>query len=322
MKKGGIQDSYQWTALTPIQKRLEMPCSSDDRLAKPNEPRISRITRIESQELRCWRISHQSSVLIRGIRGDFSLSSPFGSTVSSYADSLFMTFMYFMVEFFDPIPYRRVSAAVTIPVVSVLRFDQHRRSAPQFRLYPMARKSVCLTRSASYSPGQEVRYGSRLDTDHNQRHRRYAAPLPDDIVDFALIIRNAGAHPGLKRFDRQDFDAHVNMVADVERQMLDKQIDTCTSIDDYATSLLNTDGRSTAIGLNRQRGTNSFHCRPSENGQVPSITLGNGCHDEGFARPKGYVFDDSDRSAMAISESHRQDGAGTQAAEALRNDEF
>ena len=65
---------------------------------------------------------------------------------------------------------------------------------------------------------------SRCNTDQNERHRWDASALTNQIVKLTLIVSDPGRHLLLQFFHRQNFDADIDDVADVKRQVLDKQI--------------------------------------------------------------------------------------------------
>ena len=60
----------------------------------------------------------------------------------------------------------------------------------------------------------------RLNPNQDQRYGRYAASLPHDVVEFAFVVCHSGAHLALERFHREDFDAYIDLVPNIERKVL------------------------------------------------------------------------------------------------------
>jgi hypothetical protein len=76
----------------------------------------------------------------------------------------------------------------------------------------------------------------RCDTDQYQRYGRYAPSLSDNVVELALIVGDTRAHLALERFHWQDFDTDVYVIANVERQVLDEQVNLhcdCRCVHDH-----------------------------------------------------------------------------------------
>ncbi len=60
------------------------------------------------------------------------------------------------------------------------------------------------------------------DPNYNQRDCRNAAPLPDQIVKFALVVSWPRRHFPLKFLHRQNLDTNIDYVADIECHVLYK----------------------------------------------------------------------------------------------------
>ena len=72
-----------------------------------------------------------------------------------------------------------------------------------------------------------VRAAVRLrlgNPDQHERHCRRASAVPQHVVEFALVVADAGGHLGGHGLHGQDFDADIDDIADVERHVLHKEV--------------------------------------------------------------------------------------------------
>ena len=60
--------------------------------------------------------------------------------------------------------------------------------------------------------------------DENQRNGGNTSPLPNDVVEFPLVIAHTRTHLGLKGFHGENLNTNVDMFSDKEGQVFDKQI--------------------------------------------------------------------------------------------------
>src|SRR5690348_1831441 len=64
----------------------------------------------------------------------------------------------------------------------------------------------------------------RFDTGKNQWHGRDPATVANHIVKLALVIRWTRRHVLLHTLHRQNLDANVDLIANIERQVLYKKV--------------------------------------------------------------------------------------------------